>query len=195
MTETRETPSDPYLRRSGLLAFVLRYGGLALVISGGGSLAGLELQMRLGLMALGPLVAVGQPGEQMPIVGVPRFHVGDDWRDRVQELLAEAALVVMRVGASAGLEWEIGEVGRLCPAERIVVIPSPRLKDWQRFVDRFRHPLPEEPGDACLFYFKPDGEAVPLRHPRPSQLDKEWYECHEVWDPVVAQLQAGSGPA
>lgn len=60
------------------------------------------------LKVLGPFVAIGHPGESLPQLGASRIYVGDDlWKEKVEELMAQAKLVIIRVGMTPGLEWEI----------------------------------------------------------------------------------------
>ena len=60
------------------------------------------------LAHVGPVVAIGKPGEPLPELGAARLYVADDqWQAKVIELMGKAALVVIRLGASPGLLWEI----------------------------------------------------------------------------------------
>ncbi|MEE9263618.1 MAG: hypothetical protein V3V11_04095 [Vicinamibacteria bacterium] len=251
---------NPYTRRSGVLAFVLRYGGGLFLVAGLaelvldplgqlielegawsigvplgfiglGSLAvlvsgkfdalsaeellrrdprppvlylrsfeqdrafatpsGLELQMRFGVSGIGPLVALGRPGDRMPIIGAPRLYARNtDWQEQFREWLEQAALVVIRAGLSEGLDWELGEVGRGVAPQRIVVIPGHSKKVWNEFVDRFPLRLPRQLDDTCLIYFRSFEQPVALKHPRPTQTEKAWYECHEIWTPVQEQIES-----
>ena len=251
-----ESDRDPHDRRSSIAMFVLRYGGLLLILGGLGGLlgwaadliqlnlvpllvlvpgligagllailfsgrldalsakelmakdprppiiylrsfasdrgfatpSGLELQMRFGLSSLGPTVALGRPGDRLPIIGVPRLYTSDDdWQSQVSEWLEQAALVVILAGLTEGLDWELREVGRVVSPQRIVVIPTHSQDEWTGFMERFPMPLLQVRDDDCLFYFRPSGEPVRIGHPRPRG-EKAWYECHEVWTPILEQL-------
>jgi hypothetical protein len=58
-----------------------------------------EQEMAFMLARIGPVVAIGQPGERLPELGAARRYVGaDDWRRVVGELMDAAALVVIRAG-------------------------------------------------------------------------------------------------
>ena len=152
--------------------------------------SGIELQMRFGLSGIGPLVALGEPEDRLPIVGVPRLYADNNsWRDQFRAWLGQAALVIIRAGLSPGLNFEIGEVGRVTP-QRIVVIPHPSKKVWNEFVDRFPLRLPRQLDGACLVYFRSTEEPVKVNHPRPWQKDKEWFECYEVWTPIQEQIES-----
>ena len=72
------------------------------------------------LERLGPVVAIGKPGEELPELGAARLYVAHDaWQAKVQALMAQAALVVIRVGTSPGVLWEIEQA--------LVRIPRGRL--------------------------------------------------------------------
>ncbi|MBR0237643.1 MAG: hypothetical protein IJQ39_06115 [Thermoguttaceae bacterium] len=59
------------------------------------------------LKNLGMVVAIGRPSEPAPPLGAKRIYVSNDqWQDKVQELSADARLVVLRLGETEGLKWE-----------------------------------------------------------------------------------------
>ena len=56
---------------------------------------------------VGPVIAIGKPGERLPQLGAARLYVDDDhWRDTIDDLMAESALVVVRAGDTPNLWWE-----------------------------------------------------------------------------------------
>lgn len=70
---------------------------------------------------LGPVVAIGKPGEPLPRLGAARLYVAHDrWQAKVDELMANAALVVVRIGDSPGVLWEIERVLAVLPRQRVV---------------------------------------------------------------------------
>ena len=80
-----------------------------------------EQQLAAALNALGPVIAIGKPGEPLPELGAARLYVAhDQWQAKVQELMRGAALVVLRVGASPGLLWEIDQALANVPRSRVV---------------------------------------------------------------------------
>ena len=59
------------------------------------------------LEQLGTAIAIGRPGESAPPLGAKRFYISEDqWQDKVQELSADARLVIFRFGKTEGLKWE-----------------------------------------------------------------------------------------
>jgi hypothetical protein len=90
----------------------------------------------------GPFLAIGRPGEWLPRTGAAREYVGEDeWRSRVSALADEALVVVVSLGRSEGMEWELrhliarGQIGKV-----IVFIPPrghrPLLDVLQHFKER-----------------------------------------------------------
>jgi len=75
---------------------------------------------------LGPFVAVGKPGEKLPELGANRFYFRDDeWQTRVAELVQQARLTVILIGATSNLWWEIDHVlGSVTPDRVVLVIPE-----------------------------------------------------------------------
>jgi len=81
-----------------------------------------EQEMADLLDAVGPVVAIGKPGETLPELGAARLYVSDDrWQAKVQELMGKARLVVIRLGASPGLLWEIERSLADLPRQRLVL--------------------------------------------------------------------------
>jgi hypothetical protein len=58
---------------------------------------------------LGPVLALGNPSDGLPPLGVARRYCrGETWRELVGSLMDEASLIVVGVARSEGLAWEIG---------------------------------------------------------------------------------------
>ena len=63
------------------------------------------------LAPYGPVVAVGRPGRSLASLGAARDHLADDeWQAGVIERMAAARAVVIAIGATRGLHWEIGAI-------------------------------------------------------------------------------------
>ncbi len=81
-----------------------------------------EEQMVADLGRVGPVVAIGRPGERLPTLGAARAYVSDaDWQDVVTQLAAHAALVVLRIGNTPGFWWEFERAIALADRRRVVL--------------------------------------------------------------------------
>ena len=84
------------------------------------------------LRAIGPMVSIGRPGNTLPELGGARLYVPDHaWREAVQYLRERAAAVVIIVGRSEGLWWEITTSLRAVPHERLLFV-FPYVEDTVR---------------------------------------------------------------
>lgn len=110
-------------------------------VSSGAAWSGLavkteEEQLAKVLSAIGPVVAVGRPGEALPELGAYRIYLREDeWKERVAELMREAALVVLRPGNTPNVRWEISQVmAHVQPERRLLVLPfdSAQYVDFQQ---------------------------------------------------------------
>lgn len=82
-----------------------------------------EQNLAVVMNEIGPFIAVGQPDEESADPGAARLYVEDDrWQTRVRELMTTAALVVLRLGNSEGLWWEVSELRRSMAPERLVLL-------------------------------------------------------------------------
>jgi hypothetical protein len=124
-----------------------------------------EESLAVSVQSVGPLVAIGRPGEWLPPLGATRLYVRQNWEQVVAELVAVSQLVVLRIGRTAGLWWEFEHLLTHCdPLMVLIYLPK---TDRRAIYDEFRtrtrgllpHPLPETPGQALFLGF--DAEWVP----------------------------------
>ncbi|MEJ8653583.1 hypothetical protein WKI65_37450 [Streptomyces sp. MS1.AVA.3] len=71
----------------------------------------------------GRVVAVGQPGERLPLPGADRFYLPlDDWQPVVSDLIGRARLVILIAGTGPGTLWELTEAARLLRPEQLLLL-------------------------------------------------------------------------
>lgn len=138
------------------------------------------------LTPLGPVVALGRPGEQDPQLGAARLYVKDEhWRRAITYLMKRSTAVVAVVGGSPGLWWEIELAIELVPAERLlffVPYPAPagtrrsfwraaflQNQIWGRFVRRRLFPIMNAERQSRYNAFRERVNAR-LSHPLPEAL-------------------------
>ncbi len=68
-----------------------------------------ESHMVANLELIGPVIAIGRPGEKLPTLGAARMYVGnEDWQTIALELMKYAQIVVIRIlGDTPGIRWEL----------------------------------------------------------------------------------------
>lgn len=131
------------------------------------------------LGTVGPVVAIGRPGEKLPQLGAARVYVEDSvWQEKVHEFLDRAALVVLRLGKTEGFWWEVEQsASRLDPRRLVFLVPLNRAR-YEEFRTRaekyFPKGLPAYSSSPLrrifgkrvdgkvrgLIYFKPDWTPV-----------------------------------
>ncbi len=85
----------------------------------------------------GPVVAVGKPGEELPPLGALRMYLADDaWQARVLQLMQDSRLIVLLLGETLGLQWEISQIFKLGYAHKSIFYMPPvplaeKQKRWQ----------------------------------------------------------------
>jgi hypothetical protein len=125
---------------------------------------------------IGPFVAIGNPTEGLPQLGAIRIYVGQDgdWQQMVSKLAGRASCVLLQIGHSDGLMWEVEYiVNHVRPEQLILCLPNTKWKItrlsgpkkrernrqkvyrafWNKTKDFFPEPLPEEIGGAKFIYF------------------------------------------
>jgi hypothetical protein len=85
----------------------------------------------------GPVVAIGRPGRSLRSLGAARDHLADDvWRQGVAERMAAARAIVVIIGATEGLHWEVAQLITGGHMDRVVFVFPPVTEDVLR--DRWR---------------------------------------------------------
>lgn len=84
----------------------------------------------------------------------------DQWRDAVSGLMDHARLVVLRIGRSDGLLWELEQLTNRDP-RKLLLLVTRRRKEYQAFREGtkayFPHPLPEYGGGQPGSMFRSGG--------------------------------------
>ncbi|MFF7505287.1 hypothetical protein ACFZBM_38635 [Streptomyces lavendulae] len=168
-----------------------------------------EQELTLALSPAGPVIAVGQPGEQLPLAGAHRLYMDEDWQNRVIELMTRARLVVLRLGTTEGVWWEFEQaLARVGPERLLLLVPSDPEDAYEHFRQR-AHPrisLPALPDPPALglwhspmsvrgaLFFGPDWtphfidlHRAPLPLARGSEVRVEF--VRKALEPVFARLR------
>lgn len=78
------------------------------------------------LWRTGPVLAVGRPGEGRSPLGAARLYFPDEaWQDAVTRLVQSSEVVVVTMGKTAGVSWELAQLKRLGALAKTVVLLPP----------------------------------------------------------------------
>jgi hypothetical protein len=101
-----------------------------------------EESLALALKGIGPMITIGRPGDTLAMLGGGRVCVPDHvWKDAVDYLRARASAIVLVVGRSQGIWWEITSSLESVPVERLLFF-FPYVEETKRrrsFVQRALH--------------------------------------------------------
>jgi hypothetical protein len=94
-----------------------------------------EEQLVQAVRDVGPVVAVGRPGERLPQLGAQRVYLEDmDWQQQILSWFACAALVIIHVPPelTEGVSWEIEQSLSVVMLDRLVFLVSRDVSslDW-----------------------------------------------------------------
>ncbi len=96
-----------------------------------------EQELVAALSLFGPVIAIGRPGEALQTLGAARVYLGDDWQLQIYQWIQKCAMVVIRIGISPGLRWEIDTVTTCLKAERLLLqLPRDMSANTAVWVDR-----------------------------------------------------------
>lgn len=104
----------------------------------------LEEAIALYMRKFGPVVAIGKPDEWAPALGAARVYFGDDWQDKVRDLILRSQYVAVFLGNGQGLQWEIDQLTGLDQLHKVIVIIPPVPIDelqrrWSVFTNMASH--------------------------------------------------------
>jgi hypothetical protein len=91
-----------------------------------------------------PVVAIGMPGERRPAGGAARHYIDSasdgEWQSYVDRLARQCAMIVVVVGNTPGLAWEVDFLldGELARRALFVVPPWMSDADWAAFARQRR---------------------------------------------------------
>ena len=124
-----------------------------------------ETKLVTALQQIGPVVAVGRPGETLPQLGAIRLYFNDDWQEKVLELMLLSRFVILHAGHSQGTEWEMKTVKDNLQPQQVIF----SFVHWQEQSRReaqldynifkmqverlYGQTLPEKIGDSILMWY------------------------------------------
>lgn len=153
-----------------------------------------EEQLALVLNEVGRFQAIGRPGEHLPTLGADKEYVSDfEWMEIVKNKILSARLIVIRIGLSAGVLWEVANVFNLAdPTNVVLLIPIEEklyLEFKEAVFDELGRVLPELndrgfwPPDTGslrgLIYFQDGWEAHYLDLPPKKYLNNSLYSSYK----------------
>jgi hypothetical protein len=120
---------------------------------------------------VGPVIAIGRPGEEVAPLGAAREYADDaTWQDVVLDRAAASQFVIMEVDATPGMAWELEHVPERVGLRRVLIVlpPGPDLfekrpPEWYRRWAELRSRLgflPDVSDDTAAVLF--DGDDRPI---------------------------------
>jgi hypothetical protein len=83
---------------------------------------------------VGPLVALGNPEDDLPPVGAAREYVRDDkWTVQFEQVSEAAQYILMEVTMSQGLEWELNSLSVRRLGDKLLIFTPPNPKSGWRY--------------------------------------------------------------
>jgi TM2 domain-containing membrane protein YozV len=91
------------------------------------------------LQHVGPVIAIGRPGEALPELGAARLYVSDDdWKAKVADMMTRSRLLIIRTGDTRNLRWEIEEAMARVPRRQILFVSLGDAKTTAPFDQYFQ---------------------------------------------------------
>jgi hypothetical protein len=97
-----------------------------------------EEHLARALRHAGHFLAIGRPNENLPPAGALRVPGGPSWKATADSLMRRAEMVIIRVGCTRFLWWEVVKALRTVPRERLVFLVPADDALWQAFRSRMQ---------------------------------------------------------
>jgi hypothetical protein len=134
-----------------------------------------EWSLAKAVRSVGPLIAIGEPGEKLSPLGAARIYVeGDNWQKVVEELVERSQLVILRAGRTPGFWWELEHLVKSCDPRKVVIYLPERDRGGlyqhlrEKSVGLLPRPLPDHTAAAMFLGFGPGWEPRLLQPWGPS---------------------------
>ncbi|MBO0816785.1 MAG: glycerophosphoryl diester phosphodiesterase membrane domain-containing protein [Actinobacteria bacterium] len=120
---------------------------------------------------IGRVIAIGRPGEDLPLPGATRGYLPrDDWQDVVSGLIRGAHVVALAAGTGRGTVWEFTEAVRLLDLRRLVLLVYCDPAMYDEFREAVRATYDERRSPAGAWPPLPElPDFPPLSRPRRSR--------------------------
>jgi hypothetical protein len=93
-----------------------------------------EEQFVAALRSVGPVLAVGNPGDHRPYAGAWRLDLAaKEWRPRVVADMERARMVVLAAGTGPGLIWEYAQAIRHVQPQRLMLAIFAEASEYEQF--------------------------------------------------------------
>jgi len=165
---------------------------------------------------IGPLVALGCPEDYVVPDGATRLYAKDtEWMERLDNLARRASCILMEVGSSQNLRWELEHILHEGLQEKLFVLTRPavgeqrlswwfwnllwRMKGihssgWRDFADTLAQlgyslDVDRDPGSGAVVSFDGSGTAILLT--TGAQRPQDFVEPIQAW--ITKSAKSGSG--
>jgi len=160
------------------------------------------------LWAWGPVVALGRPGEPLPVSGAVRDYIeGEFWQKHIQHLAVDAAAIIVVLGWTSSLSWELAMiVNEGLISKTIIIVPPVSESEYVRRYYGLKENDPSgmlmrlfeaEPAEAAILMFDLDGTLVALSAPHrtPAEYREALYVAVAGLFSRIAAPNRGAGAA
>lgn len=131
---------------------------------------------------IGPFIALGRPGDYLPMPGAARSYVHDDnWQETIAGYCEKASIIIFLESLTEGAKWELEHIRNRIGYKKLFVVTFPKKfkydrKSWPHFYEILRNtgihvPL-SDPGHGVVISFDENWEStVILRNAKkPSDI-------------------------
>jgi hypothetical protein len=152
------------------------------------------------------------PEDYLPPEGAVRLYAKDtEWMKRLEDLARRASWILIQVGNSANLRWELEHLRHQGLQTKLFIITPPtrgapgdrylrhlhqwmkgiRAEPWSEFAEKFGslgyELVPTDPGSGAVITFDTSGKSVVLT--TGAKEPEDYVRAIQSWAPVTKALQ------
>lgn len=84
---------------------------------------------------IGPYIALGKPGEDLPELGASKLYVSnEEWQNTIRDFFKKSKLIIFRAGKTEGLKWELIELLETVNPLKVIMILPVKDEDYASFI-------------------------------------------------------------
>lgn len=122
-----------------------------------------ESQLKRSCAKYGQFITIGKPGDKLPRLGASRAYLDDtDWQITLSKLISKVQLVLIFLGESKGILWELEQVIKHAEPENVILclplkMGEPDTEKYEKYITEYMSifpcDFPHKIGNAHFIYF------------------------------------------
>lgn len=154
----------------------------------------IEEELAIVLNEIGPVITVGKPGEKLPLPGAARTYLKKNkWQKKVTDLMLKSKLVVLQIGETDGIWWEMHTAFSKVKPEKLLIVAVNKKHSkifCEKILEYFNRRLfPPNSRNGWMLYFESDWTPRFIKMPHRFTYSFRYNREHPMVIPLKKALR------